>query len=359
MNEASLREEALRAGRTRELESQGYVGGFIRQGWTTRIVVPRGRGTDDVVVFQPDSSARPWEQAEPAPLILSRQPFDPRAATGATIISERAVALFGGDGGVWVDGALSLVSPVGAHGTELGDLEFWPVMSSLGARYTEESLFDFRESVLSMPSDVADEFAGWLGRKLRAAADARIRLPGEESAGTEPDVVDWEIVARGKRVLHRNITTPRSERLARRRGVVGLRAFVFSELPAFAQAAEAASQVEPRDNQRPPGVFSLVWQRQRLGLDPWEAWTTFAFIGYAVGEGKVRELRGLVLGHSVHGARVSATAHLSSSLQGGESLHPSVMVWRTGLDGVAKDWPMLTVHWKLPVSEFRARRDMR
>lgn len=136
---AELRARATRLGRLDQLEVQGYFGGWITEGWATRVVRRYRDGFRDAVLFHLSETDALGLLAEPSRevSVVSRCRFSISSHVGPVVIGDRVLPVPMEDPQERVGEAVASVAPEenpsdGPFRSLLPDDAFWGVIELLG-----------------------------------------------------------------------------------------------------------------------------------------------------------------------------------------------------------------------------------
>ncbi len=358
-----VREAWLRAG---QMESQGFVGGEIREGWALRALFKRGRTFHDCVLFEPTADSRhgAGQPGEPGSLILSITPFQVESEWGPVAVVDRVLPERFEDPSNWVNTAIQSILPNGVAEwpSLMNDLEFWALIGHLEGTVTDESLARLSAALESLPYGQIQMFHNMFHQKLFELDQPgnTVRLGEGEAAIVSSDASLYyrcEIVAAGPRAFERHLSQPMHG--SENAGAVGEALLGIAEdaadkplldpeipietgsNPDHWDVAEATAPISPS-----PGPFSYLIQQSRLRLAPPTRLGLVGFAAYAIAGDQIREILGCVMARNSLEARWEVTPFLEARVANDWTLHPSIHIYTTGSAGVSTGWSMVQIDRK-------------
>lgn len=357
-----LMERADAIDRYGQLAAHGFFGGLISEGHAVRVVFRKGRRFQDAVLFQRDEGDISGVGAPAGGefRVLVAWNFPIPSERGPVVVQDRVLPTVFADPVAWVTSVTSSVE-IPTWGLDaparslMDDDRFWSLIALLGGSLGDEAIAGLSEALEAL------EFSDlWAFRDTLVARLRELDHPLNTVSSGEGDdrVVSadaslyyrCEIVAAGRDVFREHLEQPRpGERSA---GADGEALLAIAEDASVTRMPESTVSIEtgtnsqhwpdaPEPPQDPstttpsPGPFSYDIQLARLGLGPQLHRLYIVWVAYATTtQGAVRELMGCVAQGTVAAGREEVIAHLKPMLRDGESLHPDVIVYRPGVDGV-------------------------
>ncbi|MFT4136623.1 hypothetical protein [Microbacterium sp.] len=350
-----------------QLDSQGFIGGRISEGWALRVLQKKGRTFTESVVFFPSEQVREdYLHAEAAGVftVLSHTSFPILSEWGPVVIIDRVLPTVMTDPGAWVRAATSdvikLETPIVR--TPMADVQFWELIGLLHGEVSPESIANLTDemSTWPYPSCHLRIIAFWdaLVTKLH-----ELDHPGNTVGFGDGDdrlvsadaslYYRCEIIARGPEEFRARVRDPRpvtdmdgacgkellyvAENVAPRQLPDPIVPYETGTNPAYWPVVDEPDPVPAGPS---PGPFSYQVQMARLQLAERLPLMLIQFIAYAVAGDRVREIMGCVMAESCDVARAEAVSFVDGLLDPGEHAE-SVQLDETGTGGVTTGWAMI------------------
>lgn len=358
-----LMERADGVGGLGALEAHGFFGRRISEGHAVRVVFRRGRRFDDLVLFQRDEDDWSGVGAPPGGefRVLAAWNFPVPSEWGPVLVQDRVLPTAFKDPVAWVDSVVGTVeipeTGKDAPARPLMDNDrFWSLIDCLGGSLEDEKIAELTEALEALPYRDVLFFRDTLVARLRELDQPLNTVgvgEGEERVISADASLYYrcEIVAAGREVFRDRVEHPRPGRDAD--GASGEALLGVAEDASVSRVPEPDASIETGTNPLywpdapdplpdpwasipSPGPFSYDIQLSRLRLGPWSQRRFIVWLAYATtAEGTVREMMGCVVQGNNETAREEVVAYVRARLRDGETLHPNVVTYAPGIDGVA------------------------
>lgn len=357
-----LRSRANDVGMLGSLDAHGFLGGRIREGRALRVLFRKGRKFDDLVLFQSADGEMDGVGAPPGGEfeVLSASTFSVLSESGPVVVEDRVLPTRFEDPVGWVEKALSGVELEGwaldpPPRALMSDEEFWGLIGLLDGSLDDDDVALLSEALEDLPYREILQFNDTLAARLHELDHPgnAVRLGEGDDVVVSADASLYyrcEIIAQGRRSFLDHIEHPRvdfPDAGAEGEVLLGIASdaspsplldpetifetgFNKTHWPDAPDPAPHPSTTIPS-----PGPFSYDVQLSRLQLAPSSRRRFVSWVAYiTTTDGAVREVMGCVMHGTVASARLEIVPFLMSMLRDGEHLHPNVIVYRPGVDGI-------------------------
>jgi hypothetical protein len=359
MSEGELVARSTRSNRLEQLDMQGYFGGWLREGWATRVLTRTGSGYREAWLFHRSEVDEVGMVADgPESVVVSRSGFAVPPEDGPVVLQDRIVARDLDDPQRWARRAVDTVVVPGAGSeypgrTELADDEFWETIGVLGGALSEDSIGRLVAVLRGWDYSRQVSFQEAFDRRLfeldRPAITVSYQDDPAQIDGESSLMYRCEIVARGQDSFEAHLMTPR-------RGVPAVDGvstpeilYVLEEVSPYPMPPKTypiATGSNPghwpeappvRGGWRPPlpevpspSPFSQRVQLETLDLSTRSAGVMYGFVAYSIHGSCVREIVGCAMGHAAAAVHAEVESVLGSRMNVGESLHAEMIVTPQG-----------------------------